>query len=96
MSVVFEYHSTRPSDFSDIGGGAKVGVKDVEYTGNLEHMAAEGAILLDLEPGRYLAVQAATKGDNCGHGIVIGWSWIIEVTTPVAKEAKVVKHEATR
>lgn len=95
MSVIFEYHSTSTADFKDIGGGAKVGSQEIDYTGNLEHMAAEGAIRLDLEPGRYIAIQAATKGDNAGHQIVVGWSWIVDVTTPVAKQAKVVKHETT-
>lgn len=92
MSVVFAYHSTKPSDFKDIGGGACVGREEVPYTGNLEHMAAEGAIRLDLEPGTYIAVQEASNPSN---NVVIGWSWIVEVTVPVAKQARVVKHETT-
>ena len=90
MQAAFAYHSPRASDYTDIGTGACVGRTEVSHTGNLEHMAGDGAIALELEPGRYIAV---LEGSNSA-GDVVGWSWIIEVTAPKSRTAKVVKSDA--
>lgn len=92
MEASFAYHSPRPSDYRDIGTGACVGRTQVSHTGNLEHMAGDGAIKLELEPGIYIAV---LEGSN-STGDVIGWSWIIEVTAPKSRTARVVKSDDHR
>lgn len=88
--VRYDYYCTDPDVSNTIGGaaGCGVGSKEVEHMGGgLAYMACVGAEELDLSPGRYVAVQANADRDDA----VLGFGWLIEITTPAIKKALVIK-----
>lgn len=87
--IVFSYHSADPAKF-DRGEneGACVGRAEVSHaSAGTGYMATVGAKQLGLPPGRYIAVQQASDR----RGVVIGWSWIIDVEPPRESIVRIVE-----
>lgn len=85
-NVTFAYHSTDPGRFSGSERGARIATNQmsVPYLSNLGDAACVGAIALELDPGRYIAVQTGPEG-------TVGFSWIIDVDPPQPRTATVVR-----